>query len=122
MSLITDLHKNPNACLFLNDRCSFLEFRPDQKPWHGFSCAQLLHYALEANSTAAKDGPPDRLKLDFSTADVVLTGWRLEELAEQIREHKGGVVKTLPNAVRYEQLKPNDCAVASIAVTPISKA
>jgi hypothetical protein len=121
MSIKLELSKNPNACLFLNDRCSFLEFWPEQKPWHGFAVSQLLHYSVEAN-TAAKDGPPDKLTLGFSTADVVVTGWRLEQLADEVRGHKGGIVKTLPNAVRYEQLQPNACAVAKIEVKPIAKA
>ena len=84
------------------------------------SCA--LAGLLLAGPAAAKDGPPDKLVLGFSTADVVVTGWRLEQLADEVREHKGGIIKTLPNAVRYEQLQPNACAVASISVKPISKA
>jgi len=120
MSLKLELSKNPNACLFLNDRASFLEFWPDQKPKRGFALSQLIEYALE--SDGAKSGPPDRVVFAFSTADVVVSGWRLEDLIDSVREHKGGIVKTLPNAARYEQLAANSAAVAEIEIKPAGKA
>ena len=66
--------------------------------------------------------PADRLTLGFSTADVVVIGWRLDSLTEELRSHKGGVIKKLPDAARYEQLEAHACAVAGIEINPIGKA
>jgi len=122
MSLKHELLKNPNRCLFLEERDSFLEFRPDEHRAHGFSLSQLLHYTIEPHAALATDGPPQRITLGFSTADVVLTGWRLDGLTEELRAHKGGVIKKLPDAARYEQLEPHACVVDAIEVKPIGKA
>jgi hypothetical protein len=113
------LRDKPNCCLFLEGSASFLEFQQEQKPSQGFALSQLVQYTVE--SVAAKDGPPEKLSLCFSTADVVITGWRLDRLVSELRCHKGGIVKTLPNAARYEQLEPNACAIASIDIKPVGK-
>ncbi len=121
-SLKHELFKNPNRCLFLEERASCLEFQPDERRAHGFSISQLIHYTLEPHTASAPDGPPQRLTLGFSTADVVVTGWRLDALTEELRSHKGGVIKKLPDAARYEQLESHACAVAQIEINPLGKA
>jgi hypothetical protein len=72
-----------------------------------------------ANDDAGKDTPPDRLIVAFATADVTLTGWRLDRLAERLRDGELLAVRALPS--RYAQFDQTKCAVASITIEQISK-
>jgi len=49
---------------------------------HGFPYSQLTNYQIDPNPVLERrsDAPPERLTLQFSTHDVVLTGWRLQTL------------------------------------------
>jgi hypothetical protein len=59
------------------------------------------------------------LSLAFATADVVMVGWRLERLAEYLRDGELLAVRALPD--RYAQLDRSKTYIASITVEPISK-
>ena len=115
--------KEANLCVIAGDNAAFVEFRPDAQTRHGFAAAQLLHYKLEANATAARTttAPPQQLTLAFSTADVVLTGWRLDHVADEVRAGRLTIVRPLPDAARYEQLDLHQAAVAAIEVQPFDK-
>ena len=72
-SLKHALAKDPDRCLFLEQRESFLEFHPDASRCYGFSLSQLIHYTIEPLDSA-NDGPPQKITLGFSTADVIVSG------------------------------------------------
>ena len=81
----------------------------------------LAGNTLEPNPDAGenKDAPPQRLALAFSTADVVILGWRLGRLADLLRENNLAMVHVLPK--RYADLDRVRPFVASIIITPIGK-
>jgi phage tail protein X len=99
--------------------CACIEFHLDEEHRHGFHTSQLIEYTLEANPDAAddKDIPPQRLALVFSTADVVVLGWRLGLLADKLQENDLAAVRALPK--RYADVDRHTPFVASIAVTSI---
>ena len=90
---------------------------------HGFHIGQLIHYTLEpaeAGDDERSCQPTGKLSLAFATADVVIVGWRLERLAEYLRDGELLAVRALPD--HYANLDRNKTYVASITVEPISKA
>ncbi len=89
---------------------------------HGFHIGQLIHYTLEPADGGDGEGcpgPTEKLSLAFATADVVIVGWRLDRIAEHLREGELLAVRALPN--RYANLDRNKTYVASITVEPLSK-
>jgi hypothetical protein len=114
---------------FLNDSCyessnsyaACIEFHEDKHHRRGFHSSQLIDYTLEPNSEAGddKDAPPQKLSLTFSTADVVVLGWRLGLLADKLRENKLAAIGVLPK--RYAELERTPVFVSSIVITPIAK-
>jgi hypothetical protein len=87
---------------------------------HGFHTSQLLHYRLEPDDGGESGHEPaEKLTLAFATADVVILGWRLERLAELLRDGDLLAVRALPS--RYANLDRNKTYVASITVEPVSK-
>jgi hypothetical protein len=103
--------------------CACIEFHlPDDKR-RGFHTSQLIEYTLEANPDAEDDNggraqaPPQKLSLAFSTADVVVLGWRLGLLADKLQENDLAAVRAL--AKRYADVDRHTPFVASITVTPI---
>ena len=79
------------------------------------------NYTLEPNPDAGenKNAPPEKLALAFSTADVVILGWRLGRLADLLRENNLATVHVLSK--RYADLDRARPFVASITITPVSK-
>jgi hypothetical protein len=63
--------------------------------------------------------PPLKLAIAFSTADVVILGWRLTWLSDLLRENELAKVHVLSK--RFADLAPARPFVASIIITPISK-
>lgn len=122
MNIKHELIKRPNTCTFLQESDSYLEFQTDALHAHGFSFSQLIHYTLEPAPGERGTAPKQCLTLAFSTADVVVIGWRLEWLTEDLRAQKGGVIRTLPAAARYEQLDTIHAAITDIKVTPLKEA
>lgn len=63
--------------------------------------------------------PPQKLALAFSTADVVMLGWRLSHLADKLQENGLAAVRVLPKCfAEIDRLMP---FVASIIITPVAK-
>jgi hypothetical protein len=62
--------------------------------------------------------PPQKLTLAFSTADVVVLGWRLSRLADLLCENDLATVHVLPK--RYADLDRVRPFVASIIITSIN--
>ena len=82
---------------------------------------KLIHYTLEPNPEAEgdKNKPTQKLTLAFATADVVVLGWRLAKLCDDLRNGDLLAVRALPD--RYANLDQNKTFVASITVTPLAK-
>jgi hypothetical protein len=104
-----------------NAYCACIEFHHDDDRRRGFHASQLIDYILEPNPDAAddKDAPPQKLALAFSTADVVVLGWRLCRLADLLRENKLVAVRILPK--RYADLDRSKVFVSSITITTVKQ-
>jgi hypothetical protein len=104
--------------------CFSIEFHFDGRR-RGFHASQLIEYTLEPNPDAKDDdgspaqAAPDKLTFAFSTADVVVLGWRLGRIADYVRENKLAVIGILPK--RYAEFDRNKPFVASIKVEPVGK-
>lgn len=101
--------------------CACIEFHPSEHQRRGFHTSQLIEYTLEPNPDAEddKNQPPQKLALAFSTADVVILGWRLGTLADKLRENELATVRVLPK--RFAELDRAKPLVASITITPVAK-
>jgi hypothetical protein len=101
--------------------CACVEFHLDEERRHGFHTSQLIHYTLEPNPDAGEDktAPPQKLAIAFSTADVVILGWRLGRLADLLRENDLATVHVL--SIRYADVDRAKPFVASVNITPISR-
>ena len=105
----------------MNKHCACIEFQLDKEHYHGFHTSQLIGYTIEPNPDACddRDAPPQKLALTFSTADVVVLGWRLETLAQKLCENELVTVRILPK--RYAHVDRYKTFVASIKITPVEK-
>ena len=107
-----------NECILTTQRhCPCIEFHPTGEERYGFHASQLLHYRLETEETTGH--PPHKLTLGFGTADVILTGWRLDRVTAHVRD--GDLLAVRTSTVRYAAFSQNKPQVASIIVTPIAK-
>ena len=116
------MHPTKDDCYTASVKyCACIEFHLDEERRHGFHTSQLIDYTLEPNPDAGEDknAPPQKLTLAFSTADVVILGWRLGRLADLLRENKLATVHVLSK--RYTDLDPGRPFVASIIITPLSR-
>ncbi|HUJ11898.1 MAG TPA: hypothetical protein VL171_17950 [Verrucomicrobiae bacterium] len=116
------MHPTKDDCYTTSVKyCVCIEFQLDEECRHGFHTSQLIDYTLEANPDADEDKntPPQRLALAFSTADVVILGWRLGRLTDLLRESELATVHVLPR--RYGDLDRGRPFVASIIITPLSR-
>lgn len=103
-----------------NHPAAFIEFHPDSHTRVGFPTHQLCHYTLDANPAASGEADaPQRLTLAFHTADVVMTGARLSELADRLRVHELVSVNALD--ARYAGTLGDRPWVAKIAITKPGK-
>lgn len=62
---------------------------------------------------------PQVLTLGFSTADVVVTGWRLERAAEFLQTGTLAAVKTIP--IRHVAMTGNRPAVVAIEIRAVGR-
>jgi hypothetical protein len=116
------MHPTKDDCYTTSVKyCACIEFRLDEERRRGFHTNQLIDYTLEPNPHASEDksAPLQKLALAFSTADVVILGWRLGRLADLLRENNLATVHVLPK--RYADLDRGKPFVASIIITPISR-
>lgn len=98
-----------------------IEFRLDEHHRRAFNASQLIEFSLDPNPAAGddKDAPPQKLSIVFSTADVVILGWRLGLIADYLRDNKLSVVAILPK--RYAELGQATVFVSAIIVTSVDK-
>lgn len=109
-----------NECVLTTQRhCPCIEFVLEENERHGFQASQLLHYRLE--TTASDNGRIlENLTVAFATADVRLTGLKLDRIAEHIRDGNLLAVRILTE--RYANLVRPKPHVFRITVTLIEKA
>jgi hypothetical protein len=116
----------PRDCYDVSHKhCPCIEFVVSPEETHGFHSSQLLSYRLQVSS----DDPPDKLTLAFSTADVVIIGWRLNPIVQHL--HEGDLLAVRPSSSipershsytsRYANVHTANCLVSSIAVMPIRR-
>ena len=113
---------------FPNDACylmpgtyaACIEFRTDEHHRRAFNASQLIEFSLEPNADADadKNEPPQKITLVFSTADVVILGWRLGLIANYLRGNTLAAVCILPK--RYAELERNAIYVSSIKITKLA--
>ena len=116
------MHPTKDDCYTTSVKyCACIEFHLDEERRRGFHTSQLIDYILEPNPNAGddKNTPPQKLVLAFSTADVVILGWRLGRLADLLRENELATAHVLSK--RYADLDYARSFVTSIMITPISK-
>ena len=97
---------------------SFIELRPDPHTRTGFPVVQLCHYTLGPNPEAGEHSP-ERLTLAFHTADVVILGARLGQLADLVSAHELKSVTALEP--RYAGAVGRQPFVARIEIRPLGK-
>jgi hypothetical protein len=104
-----------------NLHCFCIEFYPDRQRRRGFHASQLITYSLDPNPDVEtdQDSPPEMFTLAFSTADVVILGWRLDRLADRLAQNELAAVCVLPK--RYAELDRQKPFVASIQVKPVGR-
>lgn len=115
--------------MFPQDKCyetantyaACIEFRFDENHRRAFNASQLIEFSLDPNpdADADKNEPPQKITLIFSTADVVILGWRLGLIADYLRGNTLTAVCILPK--RYAELERNAIYVSSIVIIPITK-
>ena len=104
-----------------NTYAACIEFHLAENKRRGFHTSQLIDYTLEPNPDAGddKNAPAQKLSIAFSTANVVVLGWRLGLLADKLRENKLSALCVLPK--RYSELERAVAFVASIKITPLKQ-
>ena len=117
------------SSIFLKDTCyhsantyaACIEFHLDEHHRQAFNASQLIAYALAPNPDAEDDQslPPQKLSLTFSTADVVILGWRLGLITDYLRDNRLSAVCILPK--RYAELERTTGFVSAITITPVEK-
>ena len=104
-----------------NTYAACIAFHLDEHRRRAFNASQLIEFALDPNPEAEtdKNEPPQKLSLLFSTADVVVFGWRLDCLADYLGENKLAAVGIIPK--RYAELQRNTVFVSAITIMPVEK-
>ena len=104
----------------LNTAAAFIEFHLDKDHRRAFNTSHLIEISLDPNPDAGTDKnvPPQKLSLVFSTADVVILGWRLGLIANYLRGNTLAAVCILPK--RYAELERNAIYVSSIKITKLA--
>ena len=65
------------------------------------------------------DATPKKLSIVFATANVTLTGWRLNRITEHLRD--GDLLAVRAISIRYANVDPTALIVANITVEPMGK-
>ena len=105
-----------------NGYCACIAFHLDEHHRRAFNASQMIEFSLGPNPDADddKNEPPQKLSIAFSTADVVVLGWRLDFIADHLGDNKLAGIGILPK--RYAELERAKVFVSAITITPIGKA
>ena len=98
-----------------------IEFYFDANHRRAFNVSQLIECSLDPNPDAAddKNAPPQKISFTFSTADVVIVGWRLGLLFDCLRDNRLSAVAIHPK--RYAELERAPVYITYITITPAGK-
>ena len=100
---------------------AFIEFLPSPHLRVGYGTSQLLHYQLATKQPDLADDPtkqPQLLTLGFATADVIISGQRLELVCDKLGD--GRLVRVRALAERYANLVPTTRPfIGRIEIQPI---
>ncbi len=104
-----------------NTYAAYIEFQLDEHHRRAFNASQLIEFSLDPNpdADADKNEPPQKITLVFSTADVVVLGWRLGLIADYLRSNTLSAIGILPK--RYAELERNAIYISSITIKPVDK-
>jgi hypothetical protein len=104
-----------------NTYAAYITFHLDEHRRRAFNASQLITFALDPNpeADADKNKPAQKITLQFSTADVVILGWRLNLIADYLGDNKLSAVGVLPK--RYAEMERNAAFVSAITIAPIEK-
>lgn len=106
-----------NPCLKKHgDIAFFIECVTADGRVYGFPYSHLSNYLLEPNPALehSSEAPPERLSLWFSTHQVLILGWCLDEIRLLLRD--GTSVTITTREYRYAHLQPKMCFVSEVAV------
>ena len=110
----------PEACIE-DGNGVFIEFLPSPHLRVGYGTSQLLHYQLATRQPDLADDPtkqPQLLTLGFATADVIVSGQRLELVCQKLGD--GKLVRVRALAERYANLVPTTRPfISKIEIQPI---
>jgi hypothetical protein len=117
------LPKKPDSYTSTNKYSACVEFEFENEDRHGFHTSQLIDYTLKANPDVGDDraAPPQKLTLAFSTADVVILGWRLARLADLLRDNELSSVRELPKSYAEMDMYDTKPFASSIIIAPFVK-
>jgi len=103
-----------------NTYATFIELHLDGQHRRALNASQLIEFTLEPNPASDDDKnlPPQKLSLMFSTADIVILGWRLGLIADYLRDNKLAAIGVLPK--RYAELERGSVFVSGIVIVPIN--
>ena len=99
---------------------AFIEFHLSPDNCVGYAASQLMHYQLVTRKPDLADDPTkpmQTLTLGLQTADLVITGNRLNLITAALVEGTLAAVRAVPS--RYAELNPRQPFVAKIEIKPI---
>ena len=97
---------------------AYFRFTTKDGRHHGFPISQMLYFVLEPNvpPSSGNGGPPQRLRLEFPSKDVTITGYRLHILSDRLDQPRALRLKAEDS--RFADLHATEPFVADIFITP----
>ena len=99
---------------------AFIEFHLGPDNCVGYAASQLMHYQLVTRKPDLADDPTkpmQTLTLGLQTADLVITGNRLNLITAALVEGTLAAVRAVPS--RYAELHPKQPFIAKIEIRPV---
>ena len=116
---LTDAERKPQWCLDTHHLYSAsISILADDGRTYGFATSQYVDFVHEANPGMQNDSgaPPERMRLRFATAEVMMLGSRLELIASALSEGQLRGLKAISQ--RYARALKSGPLIFSIAVAP----
>ena len=112
-----DAERKPEWCLDTHHLYSAsISILADDGRTYGFATSQYVDFVHEANPGMQNDlgAPPERMRLRFATAEVMILGSRLERIASALSEGQLRGLKAISR--RYARVLKSGPMIFSIAV------
>src|SRR6185295_12997103 len=105
---LTDTELEKLSCLESSHKSTaVLRLRADDGRTYLFATAHYVDGVHEANPTAQPEGPPERLRLRFTTGQIVILGLGLERIEDELAEgHLLGLKTVDPRYASVFKRKP----------------